>query len=24
VVKNGKFVSFAKLDDLAAFAPPDK
>jgi branched-chain amino acid transport system substrate-binding protein len=23
-VKNGKFVSFAKLDDLAAFAPPDK
>jgi branched-chain amino acid transport system substrate-binding protein len=24
MVKNGKFVSFAKLDDLAAFAPPDK
>ena len=24
VVKNGMFVSFAKLDDLAAFAPPDK
>jgi branched-chain amino acid transport system substrate-binding protein len=24
LVKNGMFVSFAKLDDLAAFAPPDK
>jgi branched-chain amino acid transport system substrate-binding protein len=24
VVKGGMFVSFAKLDDLAAFAPPDK
>jgi branched-chain amino acid transport system substrate-binding protein len=24
VVKDGKFVSFAKLGDLAAFAPPDK
>jgi len=24
VVKDGKFVSFVKLDDLTAFAPPDK